>query len=369
MAASLGSGVDGSLRLRTRSPPAGVGVNPPVVYTDGACRGNPGPGGWAWVQPDGPFASGAEAASTNQRMEIAAALEAVRALQGPLEVRSDSTYVVNCFRDRWWAGWLAKGWVNSQRKPVANQDLWAPLIELYQALGGADAIRFVWVKGHAGDPWNEVADRLAVEAADTQRGRSGGSPPSPDAIGPPDETGPRPARRLGAASYAEGVAGRPLVVFGQGRAELADREAAVRERLRRIIEAKSALDPELVVVSGLRLGAEQLGAEAALAAGVPFVAVLPFPDPEARWPAPDRRRFADLAAAAADRLVLERRSPDTPAKVAGALRRRDAWLTRHAAEAILVWDGRDARLAKLHRTLEHDLGEDVWVLDPNEVQA
>jgi len=95
-----------------------------VVYTDGACSGNPGPGGWAWVVPDAAFASGYAPQATNQRMEIMAAFEAVGALPGRLEVRSDSTYVVNCFRDRWWEGWLARGWVNSQRKPVANRDLW-----------------------------------------------------------------------------------------------------------------------------------------------------------------------------------------------------------------------------------------------------
>jgi ribonuclease HI len=70
-----------------------------IAYTDGACLGNPGPGGWAWAVPDGPFASGAADRTTNQRMEIQAAYEAVRALPGPLLIMSDSTYVVNCFRD------------------------------------------------------------------------------------------------------------------------------------------------------------------------------------------------------------------------------------------------------------------------------
>ena len=83
------------------------------VYTDGACRGNPGPGGWAWAVPHGPQAAGPDPATTNQRMEVRAALEAVRALDGPLVVVSDSTYVVNCFRNRWWKGWHARGWLNS----------------------------------------------------------------------------------------------------------------------------------------------------------------------------------------------------------------------------------------------------------------
>lgn len=132
------------------------------VYTDGACSGNPGPGGWAWATADGRQASGAEAATTNQRMEIRAALEAVRSLSEPLVVVSDSTYVVNCFRDAWWRGWLARGWLNSQKKPVANRDLWEPLIEAVRQRGD---VTFTWVKGHSGNPMNDLVDRLAVEAS------------------------------------------------------------------------------------------------------------------------------------------------------------------------------------------------------------
>lgn len=146
-----------------------------TVYTDGACSGNPGPGGWAWAVPDGPWASGAAVHTTNQRMEIQAALEALQTLwkgsdPQPIEVVSDSTYVVHCFRDRWWVNWLARGWKNSQRKDVANRDLWEPLIELYRAHGH---VSFRWVKGHGSDPMNDLVDRLAVEAALTQRGASG----------------------------------------------------------------------------------------------------------------------------------------------------------------------------------------------------
>ena len=132
-----------------------------IVYTDGACSGNPGPGGWAWLVPGHQWASGAEDPSTNQRMELTAVLHAVTNLDGPLHVFSDSTYVVNCFRDDWWVGWERRGWKNSNRKPVANQDLWKPLI----AATKNHDVRFTWVKGHSGDEWNDIADQLAVEAA------------------------------------------------------------------------------------------------------------------------------------------------------------------------------------------------------------
>jgi ribonuclease HI len=137
------------------------------VWTDGACSGNPGPGGWAWATADGRQASGRAPATTNQRMEIQAALEAVTALDGPLIVLSDSTYVVNCFRDGWWRGWLSRGWVNSAKKPVANRDLWEPLIGAVRDRGD---VTFRWVKGHSGDRMNDLVDQLAVEAAGGYRG-------------------------------------------------------------------------------------------------------------------------------------------------------------------------------------------------------
>ena len=80
---------------------------------------------------------------------------------GPLLVVSDSTYVVNCFRDRWWQGWLERGWTTSARKPVANRDLWEPLVELVADRGD---VAFGWVKGHSGDRMNDLVDALAVAA-------------------------------------------------------------------------------------------------------------------------------------------------------------------------------------------------------------
>ncbi len=150
-----------------------------TVYTDGSCLGNPGRGGWAYLVPGGPFASGFEARTTNQRMEITAALEALRALlpsaDGEVTVVSDSTYVVNCFRDRWWEGWLRRGWLNTAKKPVANRDLWEPLLEL--ALGAEPAVRWQWVKGHSGDRYNDEVDRLAVEASTSGAGTRGHAAP------------------------------------------------------------------------------------------------------------------------------------------------------------------------------------------------
>ncbi len=160
------------------SPPRPRSAAPPVptegatvVYTDGSCLGNPGRGGWAWAVPDGPYASGAEAESTNQRMEITAVLRALESLPGPVLVISDSTYVVNCFRDRWWEGWRRRGWRNSAGKPVANRDLWEPLLGL--ALDPGRSVGFGWVKGHSGDPMNDRVDLLATEAAAAQVGTSG----------------------------------------------------------------------------------------------------------------------------------------------------------------------------------------------------
>jgi len=108
--------------------------------------------------------------STNQRMEIMAAAKAVEALDGPLEVRSDSIYVVNCFNKHWYVKWLANGWKNSARQPVANRDLWEPFIARVLARGD---VVFQWVKGHSDDKMNDLVDAMAVEAAQTQSARTG----------------------------------------------------------------------------------------------------------------------------------------------------------------------------------------------------
>jgi ribonuclease HI/uncharacterized phage-like protein YoqJ len=346
-----------------------------VVYTDGACSGNPGPGGWAWAVGGSSFANGAEAHTTNQRMEITAAYEAVKALPGTLEVVSDSTYVVNCFRDRWWEGWIKRNWHNSQRKPVANRDLWEPFVELVR---DRRDVTFRWVKGHSGDPMNDLVDRLAVEACANQIGRTGDG--DPGELGPADDVGsyavwtngqagPAAARAALEASSEPPFAGRGVAVLGHRPPDLggyADNPLAdaVRTKLAEILAAKATIADDLVVLSGLRLGAELLGAEAALELGLPLVVVLPYPDPESVWPAASQARFHEVRDRATDVVQLQKKAPTSKQEAGAALARRDAWIARHATEAVLVWDGRDESLGRLFRSLEDHLGDDVWVLDP-----
>ncbi len=317
-----------------------------VFYTEGACLGNPGPGGWAWAVPDGPFASGPSPATTNQRMEIQAASEAVRTLDGPLVVRSDSTYVVNCFRDRWWEGWIARGWLNKAKKPVANRDLWEPLIAAVRAQ--PDRVRFEWVKGHSNDVMNDLVDRLAVEAAATQVGRTGtGEPPLP---------GPEFGHGVVVAGH------RPPELGGYGTNPVADK---VRTKLAEILAAKASMHPDITVLTGLGLGAEQLGAEAAATAGVPYVAVLAFPEPDKLWPEESKRRFQALLEGAARQVVVTGKAPATKPAAGAALARRDSWAAARGAEAIVVWDGVDPVVGRQVKSFRDHLGElAVWILAP-----
>lgn len=349
-----------------------------VVYTDGACLGNPGPGGWAWAAVSGGAASGAEAHTTNQRMEIAAALEAVRAFadRGPMEIVSDSTYVVNCFRDRWWEGWIARGWRTSSRQPVANRDLWEPLIELVRAHG---QVTFRWVKGHSGDVMNELVDRLAVEAAQTQAGRvvaapdvaaaGGGSVASRLPSSPPAAATPDP--------WADGAAvlgGWSVAVLGHRPAELGAPDVdgeehplleALRDHLADLLAELAGRHDDLVVVSGLRLGAELAGAEAAAELGLPFAVVLPYPDPARAWAPVARQRFDHAFAAADRRVTLADTDPGSPDARAGALARRDVWIARWVDAAVVVWDGHDPMLGGVVASLRDRLGDEVRIVHPS----
>jgi len=141
------------------------------IYTDGACRGNPGPGGWAALLRLGEHEreiSGAEALTTNNRMELTAVIRALEALTRPVQARvyTDSEYVRRGVSE-WLAGWKARGWRTADRKPVKNQDLWQRLDELR----APHRLEWHWVPGHAGIPDNERVDRLANEAIDALSGQ------------------------------------------------------------------------------------------------------------------------------------------------------------------------------------------------------
>ncbi|MCR5718316.1 MAG: ribonuclease HI [Oscillospiraceae bacterium] len=133
------------------------------IFTDGACSGNPGPGGWGTVLRFGAHEkelSGGEADTTNNRMELTAVIEGLRALKEPCAVTltTDSKYVCDSITKRWVYGWRSRGWKKADGKPALNADLWEKLLPLLER----HEVRFVWVKGHAGHPENERCDALAV---------------------------------------------------------------------------------------------------------------------------------------------------------------------------------------------------------------
>jgi ribonuclease HI len=146
-----------------------------TIFTDGACAGNPGPGGWAAILVAGPRRreiSGYEPATTNNRMEITAAIEALRALRGPSEVElhTDSQYLRNGM-STWLERWKRNGWRTADRKPVKNDDLWRAL----DALAQTHAVRWHWVRGHDGHPENERCDELANAAIRDRHGSDTGT--------------------------------------------------------------------------------------------------------------------------------------------------------------------------------------------------
>ena len=133
------------------------------IFTDGACSGNPGPGGWGAVLRFGGREKelcGGDGDTTNNRMELTACIEALSALKEPCEVTltTDSQYVVNGMTKGWAASWQKNGWIKSDKKPAQNPDLWGKLLELSKR----HRLTFVWIKGHAGHPENERCDALAV---------------------------------------------------------------------------------------------------------------------------------------------------------------------------------------------------------------
>jgi ribonuclease HI len=259
-------------------------------------------------------------------MELEAVLRAIESLPGPLHIHSDSTYVVNCFNDRWYDGWLKRGWKNSQKKPVANRDLWEPLIDLY--LERAEEIDFTWVKGHSGNVWNERADELAVAAADAVVAKTAVAAVTRRATQEPGAT-------EGSGPVAPWPTGRALWVTGV--TELSDDQ---RAGLVRVVEG---LDPAGdVLVTGLRRGAELVAAEAARSRRIELAVVLPFADPAARWPSAERDRFESVRSAASFEVVLDG-NPATPGVAVGA---RNRWVLDHVIGIIVVGDDEAATAAE-----------------------
>ena len=156
---------------RHAEPAGRGGLNPPPdrivrAFTDGACLGNPGPGGYGAILVFGEHRkelSGGEDATTNNRMELQACIAALRALKHPcdVEITSDSRYVVQGIEDGWAERWRRNGWMRTKKDPAKNADLWQELLDLC----AIHRVRFLWVRGHDGHPENERADELAVAAA------------------------------------------------------------------------------------------------------------------------------------------------------------------------------------------------------------
>jgi len=143
-----------------------VKKNEVIIYTDGACSGNPGPGGWGalliWNGQEKELTGGAPN-STNNRMEMRAVIEALKALKRPCRVKihSDSALIVNAFKQDWIGSWLKRGWKKANKKPVENRDLWEEMLEAMDD----HKVSWIKVKGHADNELNNRVDRLAVEAS------------------------------------------------------------------------------------------------------------------------------------------------------------------------------------------------------------
>ena len=134
-----------------------------TIYTDGACSGNPGPGGWGAILMFGEHKrelSGGAEDTTNNRMELMGVIESLTALKEPcvVELYSDSKYVIDALEKGWAKGWRAKGWIKSDKKPALNSDLWGRLLTLYDS----HTVNLHWVKGHASNAYNNRCDELAV---------------------------------------------------------------------------------------------------------------------------------------------------------------------------------------------------------------
>ncbi|WP_254126898.1 RNase H family protein [Aquihabitans sp. G128] len=344
-----------------------AGEQPLRIYTDGACSGNPGPGGWAWASSREHFGSGGEAATTNNKMELTAVLRAIEDNPGrPLTLVMDSTYVKDGLQ-KWSVNWIRNGWRTKAGEPVKNREIWEPLVAARDAR--RDELTFEWVKGHSGDRMNDLVDELAVVERDRFRQAVGPTPGAPGGGGkisdlPIEEQRAEKRRRDGRIP-----AGHLLLVLGLSPDALGGWEANpvaddVRRRLQEWIDAQAQLHPDLVVLTGLRPGAEVLAAEAAIRADVPYAVVLAFPGMEAKQAPATQARFRDLVGRASSVANFHKKVPTDRAGFAANLKQRERWLVDAADQAVLVWDEQDARLDATFSTLEKAFGDDLLVIRP-----
>ena len=341
------------------------------VYTDGACSGNPGPGGWAWASSVRHQASGGHPETTNNRMELTAVLRAIEDNSGPLTVVMDSTYVKSGL-ESWSKGWVRNGWKTKAGGEVKNRDLWEDLIAERDARPSGE-LTFEWVKGHSGDVMNDLVDGLAVIQRDLFRGaRSGAVGVDQSARGGGTKLADLPAAEQRTERRRRDPRippGHLLLVLGLTPEGLGGWEAnpvadRVRDQLVEQFCTAARLHPDLVVLTGVRPGAELLAAEAAIRADVPYAAVVGFPGIERNLSAESQARFRDLVDRARYPVRFEKTSPADNDGFRRAMARRDAWLVHAADEAVLVWDESDNRYDRIFADLDRRLGAELTVLHP-----
>lgn len=329
-------------------------AEPLRVYTDGACSGNPGPGGWGWASSRDHYGSGADPSTTNNKMELMAVLKAIEANPGPLVVVMDSTYVKDGL-EKWSKNWVRNGWQTKDKKPVKNREIWEPLVALRDKRGSE--LSFEWVKGHSGHPLNDFVDELAVAQRDKARGAEKGSGSAGTKLADMDPAQQREERRKRDSRIPDG---HLLVVVGM--AEVTS--DSVLRKLRDLIAGYRDIYEDLVVVTGLRPGAEQLGAKAAIAADVPYVALVSFPGQERNFAPEVKAQYLDLVDRASSVVNFERKVPTNKDEFVKAMRRRDSWLVNAADQGVLVWDESDNRFDRLFSDLDKRLGAELTVFHP-----
>lgn len=288
-------------------------------------------------------------------MELMAVYQAIKANPGPLVVVMDSTYVKDGL-EKWSKNWVKNGWQTKDKKPVKNREIWEPLVALRDKRGSE--LSFEWVKGHSGHPLNDFVDELAVAERDKVRGAAGpGSGSGGVKLADMDSAQQREERRKRDSRIPEG---HLLVVLGM--AELPS--DSVQSKLRDLIAGYREIYEDLVVVTGLRPGAEQLGAKAAIAADVPYVALVSFPGQENSFKPEAKAQYRDLVGRARSVVNFERKVPADKDGFIKAMKRRDAWLANAADQAVLVWDEMDNRFDRLYSDLDKRLGVELTVLHP-----